>query len=99
MMPASPAGPPTSVRLQHSPSPLMQSAVSIPSSVAHQSNLQSPLFSQQLQMVKPENKNWSSPLKMSQVIDLNYFYQRLQLFELGKSYLHFLFSELCEKIS
>ncbi|CAL1287615.1 unnamed protein product [Larinioides sclopetarius] len=70
MMPASPVGPPNSVRIQHSPSPLMQSPVSVTSAVAQQSNVHSPLLSQQLplqfQAAKSEGKAWPPNVKIQQ---------------------------------
>ncbi|GBN75180.1 Histone-lysine N-methyltransferase 2D, partial [Araneus ventricosus] len=70
MMPASPVGPPNSVRIQHSPSPLMQSPVSVTSAVAQQSNVHSPLLSQQLplqfQTAKSEGKAWPPNVKIQQ---------------------------------
>ncbi|XP_055953683.1 histone-lysine N-methyltransferase 2C-like isoform X4 [Argiope bruennichi] len=70
MMPASPVGPPNSVRIQHSPSPLMQSPVSVTSAVAQQTNVHSPLLSQQLplqfQTAKSEGKTWPPNVKIQQ---------------------------------
>ncbi|GFY42913.1 hypothetical protein TNIN_142091 [Trichonephila inaurata madagascariensis] len=69
MMPPSPVGP-NSVRMQHSPSPLMHSPVSLPSAAGHQTNLHSPLFPQQIplpfQMTKADGKNWPASVKMQQ---------------------------------
>ncbi|GFU34433.1 hypothetical protein NPIL_626691 [Nephila pilipes] len=69
MMPPSPVGP-NSVRIQHSPSPLMHSPVSLPSAAGHQTNIHSPLFPQQIplqfQVTKADGKNWPASVKLQQ---------------------------------
>ncbi|KFM63415.1 Histone-lysine N-methyltransferase MLL3, partial [Stegodyphus mimosarum] len=89
MMPPSPVCSSNSVRIQHSPSPLMQSPVSMASSSGHQTGGHSPLFSQQIprqfQMVKSDGKNWVNPVKVSQVqgenVQVTERFQKRELFE------------------